>query len=43
MHYFDDHLPHEPSLTDLPLVFFTRLCLQCFDAVGWVAGMSSDL
>ena len=35
-HNFSSHISFSES-------FFLPICLQCFDAVGWVAGRASDL
>jgi len=32
-----------PRLTKISHLLFRRACLQCFDAVGWVAGRASGL
>jgi len=39
-------LPHGvgiPTTLVTPLLTSSTLCLQCFDAVGWVAGRASGL
>jgi len=36
------HVTPKISMPHLPLSYMTG-CLQCFDAVGWVAGRASNL
>jgi len=36
-------LPGNEKIYDNNIVVFISVCLQCFDAVGWVAGRASGL
>jgi len=36
-------LPGNEEIYDNNIVVFISACLQCFDAVGWVAGRASGL